>query len=105
MLIGHIQKVFPRIVWLDLFDQESRDVAVFLFRVLDNVFSEVSSVEVLAGLDLEFAPVPGELDGSGVGADLHLEADVAAADGLHLLGHGVVEDLGDALRRNRNFDF
>ena len=43
---------------------------------------------------MQCSPLPGGLAGHGIGANFHLESDVAAADGLDLLGNGVTNNLG-----------
>ena len=49
----------------------------------------------LSGINPLGSPVPGHPGGDGVGADLHIEADIAAADGFDLV-RGVSQDLGRA---------
>ena len=93
----HVQEVPPGVLGTDLLDQEPGKVAVFPLGVLDHLLGQIPPVEVLTGLNPEVVlPVPGHPGRDGVGADVHLQTDVATADGFDGLGNVVAEHLGSA---------
>ena len=61
-----------------------------------HLLCQVSPLRLLSRLHPEVSHVPGGPSGDGIGANLHLQADIATAHGLNVLGDGIAEDLGGA---------